>query len=663
MATERHSTTSIDFDSEFDGIVDNYDRPTEVMADGFDIDRFASNAFIKTLDLSETPIYADQSLLEDGYDLAFDTPDVVTDTPKRSVTETNTETEVKKPVTDTKEKVSRMKRIGKALGRIAVAPVKGVKRIDQMMSAAAVDVISKIPGSASKEEMQERYEALQDRFADYEEDSWLRLRYNALRRNQLKIMSYVPVTMMGAIAVEMFASRGLGYLGVAEHLSVHNMPLELAYKSTDVYIGGHTDNTGNLLVGGVQQAGLYNPNANNVNIDYSAQMGMMTGDAIPMNISDAEGGAKVADAIRNANGAPVRVFAFSQGTEAAIVGLRQIADENHGVVPSNVEVVLEGTPSGYLGLGQSNYTKGMSGSVLNMLGMETKQPIPKGAHITIRTDIADEFGNGGSQSGALLAEEAMGPGHRVVGPGNGVLISKFDKDGVTYEIWGDKDGVNNPIARMLRDNGVPITPEGERFAEALTPFTPPGSPTPVYANANEVSDSFAAMTDRAISDGTGTNLGIAQNIENTVMTPGRKADLQTGLNLEKIPDQMAQMQADPSTIPQNSQAIMGEVTGAINTGLKYTNPKELTGALNDGLRGAGIPITIPDNIVPAQAPAQRTQAPVYVAPARTEYAPTPAVAPATAVAPVIQGNFGGGNGLKPLLGALQNIVTAQRPAA
>ncbi|MCA9340813.1 MAG: PE-PPE domain-containing protein, partial [Candidatus Saccharibacteria bacterium] len=382
-------------------------------------------------------------------------------------------------------------RIRRALGRIASASGS----INRTYINGMAKMISAFPGTADKEEIFERDRLVKEKYATNRYDGIFKRGYKALRRNQYSIAAWTPVALLGAIALERFASVGMSiYASHTVHpqtIPFETLPFEHLVQSTDIIVGGHTqgDPISSGYVGMLSQAGLYNPENNNVPIYWSAQMAPISGDSMPMTMSDAEGAQKIVDAVYDAGGAPVRIFSFSQGTEATLRGLNEIAANNGGQVPDNITVILTGTPSGDLGLGKNTAVQAVN-PILKIAGLETDQPIPPGAHIIVRTDVADVFGNGGNQSLGKLAEMAVGPGHREVGPGNGVLLYTYDKDGVTYEVWGDPQGINDPLLRYARDQGLYVSPQAEAFMEAALPYTPPGSEK-VYTNATAVTQAGA----------------------------------------------------------------------------------------------------------------------------------------------------------------------------
>lgn len=436
-----------------------------------------------------------------------------------------------------------------------------------------------------------------ERFKAKETDSHLRRVSKFLGRNALRGAAAVA----GAAGVAYYADSLYEHYrqaadtprivnATADHLPYRTAEVNLSAISTDIQVGGHTqgDPVASGYIDSLKAAGMYDDSNKNVPIFWSANMAPISGDAMPMTLSDAEGASKIVSAVNDANGAPVRIFAFSQGTEATARALNDLAAQNGGRVPDNVTVILEGTPSGDIGLGQSPYVHAVD-PVLSALNLETHQPIPPGTHVIVRTDVADAFGNGGRQSGAKLLEMAGGPGHVVRGPGNGVLLYTYDKDGVTYEVYGDPDGVNDPLLRIAKQNGLPVTPQAEAFMEAVLPYTPPGSNGPVYADATNVKDKAADLIGDSIRINTGFDATpIAHNVADAVMTPGRTQDAQSMLDLTRIPDQATEIINNPASAPQNLNAIHNEIQNGAKTVGEYLKPNTWVDAINDGIRGAGV---------------------------------------------------------------------------
>lgn len=380
--------------------------------------------------------------------------------------------------------------------------------------------------------------------------------------------------------------------------------------------GGHTQGLAHEsgFVQSLSDARVTQPGENVIGKDWSAQMGM-PGENITMVQSDIEGGQQVADAINDAGGQPVKFVFFSQSTEAGLRGLNEAAAMNGGKVPGNVEVVLIGGPSGDLGLGK-NQNISLARPFLDAAGLEINQPIPPGAKITVRTDIADVFGNGGNQSLWTLGTMAIGPGHQVVGPGNGVLISSYEKDGINYEIWGDPQGVNHPITRALRNAGVPITPQAEELANAAAPITMPGQPTQ-YPDGPNVVRKAGAAADSYIPNSNGAATAAADKaMENPLLN---NVATQIG-GLPKSVDELSRIgQQDPLTAMntignftkdlQNTVASFGNILqnpqGAINGGID---------AANAAIHQAGAPMVTLPHLQEAAPVAPAAPAPAPVAP-------------------------------------------------
>lgn len=551
------------------------DRPVELTAAPFDEKKFESHAFIK--DLSD-----------------FLNPDG---------------TSVEQPETETNDTLH-------ALGRGALSvmklPARAVSKVNQAASVANVEILSRIPGFDSKEEKIEKARIREEkyRFRD-DDDEWTKWK-KRFGRNTIKAAAWTPVVLMGIAGTSSLVKPFIPL--ITEHLPIESLPFMRTVQATDIVIGGHTQGDPNAsgYVQSLQTAGIYDPSHNNVDINWSAQMGGLPGDTMPMNVSDAQGAQQVYDAVQNAGGAPVRIISFSQGTEATSLALNQIAAENGGRVPDNVTVILAGTPSGDLGIGNNPVTNGVMGSFLDQIGFQTKVPIPPGAHVIVRTDIADPFGNGGHQSVLKVGEMLMGPGHQVDGPDNSVLLSTYQKGGVTYEVWGDPQGINDPIMRAMRNAGIPVTPQADKLMNDFLPYTPPNAPGPLYGNANQVMNDLPGAID---SQTHVPGLGNATVNAMQAVDPNARGDMQSYLNLEKIPDQLADAQANPQNAPADVQAATNEGMGAVTTTLSFL--QRLTG------RGGGTSggYAAPAQHYATQAPSYaRAPYPRYAAPAAPRYA-------------------------------------------
>ncbi len=535
---------------------------------------------------------------------------------KETVAATKTQHEVPGLIDDESDadeyETSRDTEVKRSLGRGALSRV--IRGTDKWIAYGTARLIASLPGTKSMEERAERQKELDEKYANKDGDSWIRRRFNAINRNRLNIRDRVPVYGIGALALARFGvpyALDLGThaahdvsewlnqprtLTIGQDLAADSIDYGITEKKAVFAMGGHTQGLAEEsgYIQSLRDSGAIAPDEEVVPINWSAQMGL-PGESMPMTVSDAEGGAQVAQIIRQADGQPIKILSFSQSTEATLLGLNEVANQpgNNGRLPDNVEVILQGTPSGKFGMSNNNLV-GAVNPLLGAMGFEIDQPIPEG-NITVRTHVNDVFGNSADQSGSFTGLMAISPGHQVVDENNAVLLYTYQEGSTKYEVWGSPSGMNHPVSQLLEANGVPVSPELDNLFEAAVPRTPHGEETR-YTDAGQVSDAFGTYL-----DSTTGNTGIASNVVDSVMTPERTNDLQNMTDLQKIPDQFAEMANDPSKIPENSQAIHQEVNEAIQTGVEYLNPNKWIEAANDGLRGAGIPFQLPEQ-APAAAP-------------------------------------------------------------
>ena len=575
------------------------------------------------------------------------------------------------------------------LGRNALT--RTLKRIDLGIAYGTAKLISKFPTTKSMEEREAHQKKLNEDYADKDGDSWLRRRLNSFGRNRMNIMDRLPVYGIGSLALARYGgpfaidfaadaahhvsdavgdltdgAKNIGdelhravmgprevHMGEGQELAANaiNMTPVVHDQKPKVYImGGHTQGMAHEsgYAQSLEAAGIINEGDDVQAINWSAQMGM-PGENVNMVQSDIEGGAQIADAIRDAGGEPVKFASFSQGTQATLRGLNEAHAQ--GVDLSNVEVVLIGGPSGELGLG-ANKNISIAHPFLDAGGLEIDQPLPPGVKLTVRTDIADVFGNGGNQSLLTLGAMAMGPGHIPVGPENSVLISTYQKGNVTYEIWGPKDGINNPVTRMLKAQGLPITPEAEALANAAVPITMPGQATQYPDGPNVVSKAGAA----ADSYIPGSNGAFQAAANSALANPAFNKLTREFDDLVPVLDSVGRINPNDPIGAINTITNAGkEVNEAVQSfGQLLQNPAKALNiavdAANSGINQAGGPALIPrfdETPAPAysapapsynQYVAPAPAAPVYEAPAPAPYvapapAPTPYVAPAPAPAP------------------------------
>ena len=517
------------------------------------------------------------------------------------------------------------------LRRFGLHALKAAKNFDGKFAYINARVISALPGTKTMDERAAHQEELNEKFAVSEDDSFLRGRYKAIRRNTLKIQERASplVLAMGAAAVSRYMpaitevidtastdfadfvlpNRTVTVGGGGEHdlaaNAINTTAVEHSLAPKVLIMGGHTQGLAveSGHVANLERAGYINPGEEVVPINWSSQMGL-PGEGMDMKTSDQEGGDRLGDAIGDAGGQPVRVVLFSQSTQAGLTELNQIADANGGRLPDNMEVVLIGGPSGERGM-SNNGAVGMVNPLLDAFGFEIDQPIPKG-NVTIRTHINDVFGNSAGQSAAFTGIMAISPGHTV----DGVLLYSYEKDGVKYEVMGSPSQMNHPLSQLMEVNGMPIVPELDNFFNEALPRTELGEPIR-YTDVGRASDALAVYAESQTG-----NMGLASGAINGAMTPDRVQDLQDMTDLQKLPDVFAEMTQRPETIPQNLPVIHDTVANALNTGVEWLNPHKWIDAGVDAARGAGM--QVPDYQIPPQAPAPAP-------------APAPAFAPAAPV--------------------------------
>lgn len=509
--------------------------------------------------------------------------------------------------TEHREVVSEEEKTTRSLGARALAAARGFRsKVNTAYYSAVATAVGAIPTAKSKQEMLDLARESKEKYADKPGDGYLTRKLNAIRRHKYEIGAWTPVAAIGSIAMMSLAWKTTGVLdaSLGGHNGMYNgtvngQPISyeitpLAYGQPMVIpVGGHTQGLANEsgYTQSLVDAGIINPNSDNVRpVDWSAQMAPVSGDTMRMDASDAEGAQQIFNRYTEAknNGSPVKIVAFSQGTEATARALNMIAEQNGGTVPDNVEVILIGSPSGINGLG-ANPGAAVANPFLSALGMETNVPIPPGAHVTVRTDIADVFGNGGNQSLTKLAEMAVGPGHRVIGPENGILISREVRDGVTYEVWGDKDGINDPLMRALRDQGAYITPEADRLMGAVLPYGTSAT-GPVYGTA----DGVVTALGPAIDSYTGNSGAGIKAVDAVFADPGLRDDLDNALGITKIPDLASNAIQHPEQAAQNINEIGAISTDAVNSGIGIVNnPDKAIDATNRALEANGVPGVVP----------------------------------------------------------------------
>lgn len=565
------------------------------------------------------------------------------------------------------------KPLARRLGLHAVA--NAFRNADKGLAYLMARGISALPRTMSMQQRAERQEELNEKYAVGPNDSWTQRRIKAIKRNQLNLRNTVPVYAVGAYALGRLgmpyaigAAHNAGgfiadtYADVNDYLNKprtvtmgdgqdlaanaidytpvrHNM--NAPTSATVLTMGGHTQGNavGSGYVASLEAAGVIEAGEKVEPVDWSAQMGAVTGPgAMTMETSDQEGAARLIDAVRDTGGGPVKIVSFSQGTEATLRGLNEIAAQNGGRLPDNMEVILIGTPSGRFGM-SNNALVGATSPILNAMGLEIDQPIPPG-NVTIRTHVNDVFGNSADQSGAFTGLMAISPGHQVVEENNSVLLYTYQEGSTKYEVWGSPSGMNHPVSQLLEVNGMPVSPELNNLFEAAVPRTPHGEETR-YTDVGQTADALGVYLDSQTG-----GMPIASGAIDAVMNDQVTQEFQSLSNLQMLPDQVAK-----GDIP----GAMNTVNEALETGMSYLeNPNKITDMANDALGGAGIPFQLPplEQILPA-APVAAPAAPTPAAPFQPILeqgmgminqfmpgaAPAPAFVPPAAPAPAAPGGY------------------------
>lgn len=558
----------------------------------------------------------------------------------------------------------------RGLGRAALKPFKW---LDRNIAYGTAWAISKLPTTKTMEEREEYQKTLNEKFKDQDGDSWIRRRINAFGRNRMNILDRLPVYGVGAYAVgrlggplaidfadDMYHRAGDALDSVGSTMSraisgprevtsgegngvdmaastINLTPVQHELKPRVYVMGGHTQGDPNQ---GFKQmlmdAGVVNEGDNIHDVHWQAEMGM-PGESINMIEADELGGDQIVDIVRDSGGEKIQIVLFSQSTQAGFNGLNEAHAQ--GVDLSNVEVIAIGGPSGSDGLG-ANPNIGISRPFLTAGGLEIDQPLPPGVKLTVRTDIADVFGHGGRQSLLTLAAMAVGPGHLPVGPENSILISRRVENGVTYEVWGPKDGINNPVTRMLKAQGMHITPEAEALANAAVPITMFGQETQ-YPDGPDVVSKAGAAADSYIP---GSNGAFQAAANSALANPQFNSLTREFDDLVPMVDSLGRINPNDPVGAFNTIANAGkEVNEAVQSlGNLLQNPAKAANiavdAANAAIRQTGGPALIP-RFDETPQPAYRAPAPnynQYVAPAAAApvyETPAPYVVPAPASAP------------------------------
>lgn len=257
---------------------------------------------------------------------------------------------------------------------------------------------------------------------------------------------------------------------------------------TNIYVGGNADPTSQLPVDAAIQQGRFDPNDNNIRIHYPASIGPIG--PVRMDHSIADGAPKVVDAWRaNRFDEKVRIECFSLGAAVCNVAAAEIARENGGNLPSNVEIVRNGDGYGSTGIVNHPLAKTFEPIVKPIMEGAIGIPmnLPQTPGTINRFDINDFWANGGSQGidfGALIAMLSTIPqNHRIPDPRE-PHVTFVDKFGVINEIYG---GDRDAITKAIEAAGFVVPPIGEAFFNVIAgPNNPIEDPNHNPAKYNPV---------------------------------------------------------------------------------------------------------------------------------------------------------------------------------
>ncbi len=392
-----------------------------------------------------------------------------------------------KSVSGEKAETSREEKTHKSLGRLAL---NGVKWADSKVSALAVDVISKLPGAASKEEMYEKDRLHREKFAKSEDHNILKQGYYAIRRNQVKIAAYTPVAFAGAIALERIGVSGLHLAhyfedptmtdAIAMNTPVESQLPELPQQElvpklmagSSVYVAGGAGQ------GDIPQAVIDEMHAKGmelgVNIEgvhYSGNIGPVVGTE-RMDVSGA-GGANTMynqsiDDLRA--GKPVQYVGYSEGTLVAIDAYDRAVAANGGVPPANLlPPILVAAPYAQGGIFDNSLTGGLVGNVLNGMGIPTDRKLPPGT--IIKYYDTDIYANGGNMNPATLIKNAIGlaVGNHEIPNDSDPHYSFTDSDGVIHVVYSRDE----QFLTILEKSGIKVL-DTENANKAFEAFFPIG---------------------------------------------------------------------------------------------------------------------------------------------------------------------------------------------
>ncbi len=488
MKRENGSTTPVveSYIDDIAGAIDTLKPATAADVRGnVEIDAsFASNAFLK--DLRETPAYANQftdvALLERIGSQAI-IP--MASEPEKVVRAASLPVESKP---NEIERTSSSEGPRRSLGARALASVRGFgKKFQSTYYSGVASAVTAFPGTKSKQELLDLSSEQKEKYAAKADDGLFIRNWNKLRRNKYEMMSWTPVMALGSLAVGGLMMRSIGYFHVVETIptethdwnnaivvtplppvETHEITLPQAsavidtpapkpvptyskhvwepapdtvsvpssteknmpYTGKEIVIvtGGATDPTGDLATQQLIDNGTIDPNkVTIIKNQYPAEMAPFVGQQSTQQ-STAIGAQNIRDIIAQNPNAKITSYAFSEGNFPNDT----VGAEQYRLGDKDVNFVGYGSGNAASGLLNSPLAEAFR-PIVDGLGITRIPPAPGS---TMILDGSDGYAsNAGGDIGKLL-NNAMGPGHRIVGP-NEPRVMTFDVNGVHYEVVGN----------------------------------------------------------------------------------------------------------------------------------------------------------------------------------------------------------------------------------
>lgn len=351
-----------------------------------------------------------------------------------------------------------------------------------------------------------------------------------------------------AAAVGVAASTVEATPAVSEAASVVEVHADYLPLATQIAIGGRFDGSGQMFVSMLQGTGRLGgdwaqPVPYPAQIAPLDQMTMIDSSNIGYGIARAD-----YDAAR-ARGEDVVITGFSEGSDVAARLGRDIANENGGVLPPGVRVVVFGTPDSSTGV-MNSVTGQLIWPELELAGIPTSNRLPAGSeeHAS-QNDVYANSANQHMMGQLAMLTDINGGGHRVTAPWEETL-SWTDDQGVTHF---RADVGLHPWTQLLAANGMALQSlDGLNEAfNGMFPINPGNSDVAPAPDAIATIEGFAKAIDQAAgTPGLFTTLALPLYLGAPLV--------QIGLDIANyVPDIATQVIADI----QNGAANMANVPG------------------------------------------------------------------------------------------------------